>query len=301
MDRKSGLSRSGARVAWLMSAAVIVGCGGDGGPSAAERQAGLGRWADRVDSICEATGRAIAMRGAPTDMLDIERVAVRAEADVRGAVERIRGVRAPSGTESRVRLVLAELDRVQRDLAALTKASKVADMDGLLRAATLLAEAGEGLRRRAEPVGLGQCGRGDVPVKVSDAILAPVFATQVAQFDRWLRQSGDRLAQEQPESQSEFADRYVRSAELMAEARARWQALAPPARTQEAAFAYEHELVKLQDLASEIAEELGEGRRITLTWARSVKRRVAAADRRERAALRRLMREIGAQPIAAPP
>jgi hypothetical protein len=293
------------RVAGLLAVTLLMavaGCGGDDAPSAADRRAAFERWAHRVDAVCVGTEQDIAARGAPIDVLDVDRVAVRAAADVRAAVDDIRALRTPPGAAGRVRPFLVELDRLKRHLAALTEVSGEGDTDGLIQAARVLEGVAERLHERARAAGLRECAAGAAtPVVVWDAIVAPVFATEVAGFDRWFQRSVRRLATPLPRTPREAAVFYDRLAVFLGSARRRFRAMLPPERAADAAFDYDGVLRAAQTLSGDISAELSSGRPATRARARAIQRAFTRLDRRERAAMSRLIRETGARPLRVPP
>jgi hypothetical protein len=282
--------------------ALAGGCGGgDDGPSLEEQLAARERWAERADEVCKKAEQDIIARGAPIDILDIDRVAVRGAADVREAIAAIRRLRTPPGSAGLVRPVLAELDRLEEHLGALTRASERADMDGLLETAQLLEGDTSRLSERGYKAGLRDCADADVPVIVSDAIVAPVFATKVAAFDRWFQRSLTRITRRLPKTPRQAADYYARVNAQVAKAAERWDRLRPPWRARSAAEAYDDALADVQRVSGDIAAALDGGRRITPAWARRVERTYTRLGRRERKAMRRVLRDTGARPLGVPP
>jgi hypothetical protein len=290
-------------VASLLAAALlapVAGCGGDDGPSAAERRAAHARWVERADEICRDAEQDIVARGAPIDVLDVDRVAVRATQDVRAAVEEIRSLRTPPGASRRVRPLVDELARLEERLASLTRASADADASALLATAhELRGDAGR-LYERAHAAGLRECGRSEMAVAVFDAIVAPVFANEAARFNRWFQTSLRRLGRTLPDTPREAARYYARLAALVGRARDRWKVMNTPDRVQDAALAYDEVLGDVQRLSGEISDELAGGRRFTLKRAREIERAYMGLDRRERKAMRRVMKVNGARPLALP-
>ena len=72
----------------LLSAAVLAGCGGGpAGPTATEKRAALDKWTRTADAACEKANDAIAKRGWPVNLVDLDRLTVRAIADVAGRLQ----------------------------------------------------------------------------------------------------------------------------------------------------------------------------------------------------------------------
>jgi hypothetical protein len=301
MGASDGSSGWCGRLAVLLAVAVVGGCGGDDKPTAAERAAELQRWTQRADAICEDAERRIVTRGGALDVIDLDRVAVRAVQDVRGAVAEIRRLRVSPEVRPRVRPVLAELDRLDPQLAELTRATEDSDMDALLPIASELEQSGRSLSAKARAAGLRECGREEVAVAVSDAIVAPVFATQVEAFETWLEHSVRRAMRRLPRTEAQVAAFYTRVDDLLTRGRKRWDKLRSPERAQDAADDYDRALGAAQRYAGEIAAEIDGGRQVTLAWARAIQRRFSRLGRAERKAMRRLRRVVGSQPLPVRP
>jgi hypothetical protein len=293
-------------LAVLLAAAVVVGCGGGGGgggddkPTAAERAAELKRWAQRADAICEDTEREIALRGGALDVIDLDRVAMRAVQDVEGAIAEIRRLRVSPEARAELRPLLEELDRLEPRLTELTRTTEDGDMDALLRLAIRLETSWRSLSETAGDAGLLECGREEIAVAVSDALVAPVFATKVAAFEAQVERSVRRSLRRRPRTPAQAAAFYRRLGRLMASARERWDALRPPERARDAAEKYDRALAAGQRYAGEVAARLDDGR-VSLAWARTVQRRFRQLGRAERTAMRRLRRIVESQPLPVRP
>ncbi len=81
----------------LVVVATLAGCGGSDGPTAEQRRAAKARWVQRVDAACEKANDAIADRGWPTDLVDLDRLVVRGIDDARAAIRTIARERLPEG------------------------------------------------------------------------------------------------------------------------------------------------------------------------------------------------------------
>jgi hypothetical protein len=295
----SGGWRGGLAV--LLVAAAAGGCGGDDKPTAAERKAELKRWAQRADAICEETERQIALRGGPLDVIDLDAIAVRAVRDIRGAVARIRRLRVSPEVRPMVRPVLTELERLEPQLTELTRATEDGDMGALVSIAAGLQASGHALGEQARAAGLRRCGREQAAEAASDAIVAPVFATEVEAFETWLVKSVRRVTRRLPRTEAQVAAFYTRVHELLTRAGERWDDLFPPDRAQDAALAYGRALGRVEWYAGDIAAQIDNGRAVTPTWARTIQRRFNRLDRAERKAMRKLRRVVGSQPVPVAP
>ena len=83
----AGAGRAGRR--WMVARALApalagVGCGGDPEPTAEERRAAKAKWVQSADSACRKANEAIADRGWPADLVDLDRLVVRGIEDARG-------------------------------------------------------------------------------------------------------------------------------------------------------------------------------------------------------------------------
>jgi hypothetical protein len=297
--RRTGRCRTAGGL--LIAAVLAAGCGGGGEPSAEERRTALAAWAKRADAVCGEARSGIATRGAPVDLIDLDRVAVRAAGDVRAAIGRIRRLPVSEAARPRVRPFLGELERLEPQLGAVTAATKEGDMEALRELALAVRNDTRELQERARDLGLVECGSAEIPASASDALLAPVYATQLAGYETWFVRSFRRLARELPSTRREAAAFYGRAADLAQEAQARVRVLQPPERASAASSRYEAALAAIEAAAGNVTADLETGRKVTPAWARAVERRFERLDRRERSAMRRLKVAVGAQAAPVPP
>ena len=78
-----------------LALASLAGCGGDPEPTAEEAKAAKARWVERVDAACRKANDAIADRGWPADLVDLDRLVVRGIDDTQAAIRSIAGLKIP--------------------------------------------------------------------------------------------------------------------------------------------------------------------------------------------------------------
>ncbi|MGH2945388.1 MAG: hypothetical protein ACRDPC_03860 [Solirubrobacteraceae bacterium] len=291
--------RAGGGAAWPSSSALAGGCGGGDEPSAAERKAELKRWAQRADAICRDAEQSIVAHGEAVDLRDLDAVAVRASADVTAAIDAIRRLRVPEGARPKVRPVLRELDRVESMLEQLTRATEAIDVPELSRLASEFLTL-KHVQEKARAAGIDECMRGAAGGVVSQAIVAPIFATQVSAFEQWLVRALTRLDPARPRTPDQLAY-YDRLNDLATRARQRWDKLKPPDRAEYEAENYGRALADFRELTADVAAEVERGREITPSWARTVRKRFRRVGGSERRAMRNLLEMVGARPIPVDP
>ncbi len=97
----------------MLLVVVLAGCGGGGDKdpalSAADRRAELDRWVSRADGVCRKSNEAIADRGWPRTLVELDKAAARAVGDVRAASRAIQGLAPPKGSEERVKPFVASV------------------------------------------------------------------------------------------------------------------------------------------------------------------------------------------------
>jgi hypothetical protein len=163
----------------VLLVAAVAGCGGDDGPTTEERRAAMAKWQQQADAACARAERAIVALGEPIDAKDVDRIVVRATPHLRRAAESIRKLRTPPGEAAKVEPVLEALDRLERPLDDVGKWSEVGKREEVVKAATRWRAEGAALERAADAAGLRVCGRDGQRDATADAILAPIYATQL--------------------------------------------------------------------------------------------------------------------------
>jgi hypothetical protein len=183
--RGQALVRRGVLAAVL--APVVAGlaaCGGDSGPTGAERKAAKNRWIQRADSSCRKANDAIAGRGWPMDLVDLDRLVVRGIDDAREAIRSIAALKIPEGAGPRPAAFVSELKALDPELTELSDASEDLEPAELVDIAETLKPRLAELEKRAEAAGLSDCLTHDERFFVPDAVRAPVFAEQFAKLNR---------------------------------------------------------------------------------------------------------------------
>jgi hypothetical protein len=287
-------------VAIALMVAAAAGCGG---PSAEERRAELRRWASAVDDICRATREDIAARGHARDLLDLHRVAERASDDVHAAIERIRRVPISEAVRPQVRSFLAELAKIEPRLSEMTGTTADGTLKEIGKLGLRLADATRLFQDRAEAVGLRECAHATHFDAVLDAFTAPVYATQVAQFEIWLARALQRVGDYRPPASPDFARHLRRAGSVLERAEERIDDLYGfrPNRATEAADDLGFALDAYENLLNVVAESLRGGRRVlTPVGVRRFNRAVAKRRREVIRAITALRSAIGARPLVAP-
>src|SRR5688572_15267136 len=178
----AGAGRLDQRLRGLAAATlvpVLVGltaCGGDSKPTAEEAKAAKSRWIQRVDAACREANDAIAGRGWPTDLVDLDRLVVRGIDDARAAIESIAGLEIPEGAGPRPGAFVTELKALDPELSKLSEASEALEPGELTKIAEALKPRLAEVEKRAEAAGLSDCVTHGERYFVPDAVRAPVFA-----------------------------------------------------------------------------------------------------------------------------
>lgn len=162
----------------------LAACGGDSGPTAAERKAAKNRWIQRVDSSCRKANDAIAGRGWPTDLVDLDRLVVRGIDDARAAIKSIAALEIPEGAGPHPGAFVRELKALDPELTELSDASEDLEPAELVDIAETLKPRLSEIEKRAEAAGLSDCLTHGERFFVPDAVRAPVFAQQFAKLNR---------------------------------------------------------------------------------------------------------------------
>ncbi len=137
----AGAARAGRR--WIVALALApalaaAGCGGDPEPTAEERRAAKAKWVQRADAACRKANEAIAGRGWPADLVDLDRLAVRGIEDARAAIKEIAAMRIPEGAGREPRAFVDERAALEPELDKLPAASEDLEPAPLVKAAEAL-------------------------------------------------------------------------------------------------------------------------------------------------------------------
>ena len=283
----------------LVSAAVLAGCGGGGSdePTAREKRAALDKWTRTADAACEKANKAIAKRGWPVNLVDLDRLTVRAIADLQGATKTIRAQKAPAGSEDKVKPFVQSLEGLD---AATKRLSNSTEDFKIGRLEKFLPELGgtlEKVERASKELGLRECAARDESTFIPDAIRAPVFAQQLADLDRKLVKRTKRInagsastpqeASKNLRELSDIADTYAR----------RLDDLKPPYWARKESDDYVVVLRTLGRVLDKGAKALSSPP-ITPAEGQSIDAQLARASRAERKGIKKLLKSIGAIPTA---
>jgi hypothetical protein len=284
-----------ALISLAVAAAVVPGCGGDDGPTAEERRAAFARWQQQADAACERAEEAILARGEPIDARDVDRIVVRATTDLRRAAESIRRLRIPPGGAAKVRPVLKALDRLEPPLNQLGRWSEVGKQDEIVKAAKQWRVEAVALERAADEAGLRVCGRDGVRHAAADAIIAPVFAAQLSEFENYLLADISDVRRIANVTDTRSLSKYLDEiADVLEYGAARYYALEPPMRAANESQVYHLALLDMADFAGRAATKARQRGYTPATLSALDKRfdRLGRRERRTRRALARALRPI---------
>ena len=170
----------------LVVVATLAGCGGSDEPTAEQRRAAKARWVQHVDAACRKANDAIADRGWPADLVDLDRLVVRGIDDARAAIRTIARERLPEGAGPQPGAFVRELKALDPELTKLSEASEDLAPGALVKAAEALKPRLVTVEKSAEAAGVSDCLSHDERTFIPDAVRAPVFAEQLAKLDRSL-------------------------------------------------------------------------------------------------------------------
>ena len=264
-----------------LALAGLAGCGGDSGPTAEEVKAAKSRWVQRVDASCRKANDAIADRGWPVNLVDLDRLVVRGIDDAQAAIKSISAERIPEGAGPRPGAFVKELKALGPDLDKLSDASEDLEPADLVKAAEALKPRLASIEKAAEEAGLSDCMSHDERFFVPDAVRAPVFAEQLARLDRRLLRRIKDVGFAAADSPSEFAAAFRSYSEVIDAAMDGIDRLDPPQWAAEQVRKYQIALRDLQSVEPEVHGHAGGGQ--------------------EQVALRDRPRQVRADGEAAPP
>jgi hypothetical protein len=273
----------------------LAGCGGSDAPTAADKRAALDRWTAQADAACRKSNEAIAKRGWPANLIDLDRLTVRAIEEVRTASDTIQELPAPKGSERRVKPFvdsLEGLEPVMEELSSRTEKFKPERLNDVLPAVqSALADTEE----QSKKLGLRDCAANDEHVWVPDAVRAPVFAQQLANLTRQITRRANALS-DRVSSQSEAARKLDRLSEIVEDADTRINTFKPPQWASREAGRYVRALRNLGGALDEGAALLSKPNVSLGAVTRSEREFVRAAKTETRRA-RQLLRAVGAVPV----
>jgi hypothetical protein len=285
-----------ARDTVIVLMAVLAGCGGGpDGPTAREKRAALDKWTRTADAACEKANKAIAKRGWPVNLVDLDRLTVRAITDIQAASKTIRAQKAPAGAEEKVRPFvrsLEELDATMKTLSTATEKFKIARLD------KFLPELGGSLQKvetASRKLGLRECAAHDEHVFIPDAVRAPVFAQQLADLDRKLVKRTKRISAGSASTPQEAAKSLRELSDIAGTYARRLEDLKPPYWARKESDDYVVVLRTLGRVLDKGAKALSSPP-ITPAEGEAFDAQLARAARAERKGIKKLLKSIGAVP-----
>jgi hypothetical protein len=281
----------------LVLAALLVGCGGGGSdaPTAREKRAALDKWTRTADAACQKANQAIAKRGWPVNLVDLDRLTVRAVTDVQAASKTIRAQKAPAGSEDKVKPFvqsLEELDGTMKKLSGATEDFKIKRLDAFL---PKLGGSLQKVETESKELGLRQCASHDEHVFIPDAVRAPVFAQQLADLDRKLVKRTKRIHAGSASTPQEAAKNLRELSDIADTYARRLDDLEPPYWAREESDDYVVVLRTLGRVLDKGAKALSSPP-VTPAEGQSIDAQLDRAGRAERKGIKKLLKSIGAIP-----
>jgi hypothetical protein len=281
----------------LVSAMALAGCGGGGsdGPTAREKRAALDKWTRTADAACEKANEAIAKRGWPVNLVDLDRLTVRAVTDVQAASKTIRAQKAPAGSEDKVKPFvqsLEELDGAMKQLSGATEDFRIKRLDKFL---PKLGGSLQKVETESKELGLRKCASHDEHVFLPDAVRAPVFAQQLADLDRKLTKRTKRINAGSASTPQEAAKGLRELSDIADVYARRLDDLKPPYWARKESDDYVVVLRTLGRVLDKGAKALSSPP-ISPAEAASYEKQLARAGRAERKGIKKLLKSIGAIP-----
>ena len=251
---------------WALTAALVpllsaAACGGDSEPTAEERKAAKARWIQRVDAACQKANEAIAARGFPVDLVDLDRLVVRGIDDAQAAIREIRAISVPEGAGPQPGTFIRELKALEPELGKLSEASEDLEPAAFVNAAEALKPRLATAEKAADDAGLSDCLSHDERFFVPDAVRAPVFAEQLNKLDRTLLRRIERIDFEEAGTPGEFAQVFSRYSEVIDTAVEGIAKLEPPQWAAAQTGEYQDALRDLQSVTQEFTALLVEDKR----------------------------------------
>jgi hypothetical protein len=289
----------------LLVVATLVGCGGSDEPTAEQRRAAKSRWVQQVDAACRKANDAIAKRGWPADLVDLDRLVVRGIDDARAAIRTIARERLPEGAGPKPGAFVRDLKALDPELTKLSAASEDLAPGALVKATETLKPRLATIEKRAEEAGVGQCLSHDERTFVPDAVRAPVFAEQLSKLDRSLLRKMKSVDFADADTPGEFAHEFKRYSEVIDAAMAGIDRLDPPLWAADETGNYQNSLRELQSVSQKYTTVLVADRGKPLTSIDLAKytrldKELRKAGRREMKTRRKMLRAVGAGPTTRP-
>ena len=289
----------------LVVLAALTGCGGSDEPTAEQRRQAKARWVQRVDAACEKANEAIADRGWPVDLVDLDRLVVRGIDDARAAIRTITRERLPEGGGPRPGAFVRDLKALDPELTKLSEASEDLEPAALVKASDALKPRLAAVQKRAEQAGITHCLTHDERIFVPDAVRAPVFAEQLAKLDRSLLRRMKSIHFADASTPGEFAHAFKRYSELIDTAVEGIDRLDPPLWASDQTAAYQVALRDLQSVSQKYTAVLVGDRGKPITSVNIAKytrldKELNKAAGREAKTRKKMLRAVGAGPTTRP-
>jgi hypothetical protein len=285
----------------VLALAGLAACGGSSEPTADEKRAAKARWVQHVDAACRKANDAIADRGWPADLIDLDRLVVRGIADAQQAIKTIAAEPLPKGGGPKPGRFVAELKALEKELSALSEASEDLEPAALVKAADALKPRLATIEKSADEAGLSDCMSHDERFFVPDAVRAPVFAEQLARLDRKLLRRIKDVDFETASGPAEFAAAFRRYSGIIDSAIEGIDKLEPPQWAADQTANYQDALRELQSVCQQFTAILvrDKGKSpFEIDRADYVKtqRKLNKAARTEAKTRRKMLRALGAAP-----
>jgi hypothetical protein len=286
--------------------AAITACGGDSEPTPEERRAAKAKWIQRVDASCRKANEAIAERGWPADLVDLDRLVVRGIDDAQVAIKEIAALKIPEGAGREPGAFVDEIKALDPELKKLSEASEDLEPADLVKAAEALKPRIASAEKAAEDAGLSDCLTHDERFFIPDAVRAPVFAEQLNKLDRSLLRRIEKVNFADAETPGEFATAFRRYSEIIDTAIKGIDTLDPPQWAANQTANYQVALRDLQSVTQKFTAILVQDKGKPLYALDRAKymrtqRELNRAANKEAKARRKMLRAVGASPTGRLP
>jgi hypothetical protein len=296
--RRGKRRRHPIALALLVAVAASAGCGGGGGsdaPTAADKRAALDRWQAQADAACSKANKAIAKRGWPANLIDLDRLTVRAIDEVRTASAAIQKLPAPEGSGRRIKPFVDSLKGLEPAMDELSERTEQFKPERLNDVLPTVQSALADTEEQSRKLGLRECAANDEHVWVPDAVRAPVFAQQLANLNRQITRRVNAISK-RVTSRQQAARKLDRLSEIVEDADSRINTFKPPQWATEEANRYVDALRALGGTLDEGAALLSSPNPSLEAVTRN-EREFYRAARLELRRSRQLLRAVGAVPV----
>jgi hypothetical protein len=288
----------------LLLAAILAGCGDDK-PTAAETRAAKARWVQHVDAACHKASAAIADRGYPANLVDLDRLVVRAVDDVHTAIATIAREPLPQGADRHPAAFVRELKALEPDLEKFSGETEDLETHALISRADALKPRLLRIQEEAEKSGLRDCLTQDARYVVPAAVRAPVFAEQLNRLEAHQLRRIRKIGFREVSTPAEYGRALERFAGLIARSLDGIDRLDPPLWALDQTANYQRALRDLQSVVQEFAAQIERDHdkppeQINPATYKRLLAKLRAAARVETKAHRKMLRAVGAAPTTPP-